>query len=127
MAEAFRKAEGRAAMAIMIIREDDELTQVALSGSLNMKDIGEIEDEFFAHTVSRKLPVIVDISHVVFIMSAGINMLTQCYSSLKSHGVKMILVNPQDLVEQALRNVGLHKLIPIVRNRDEAMEHLRDE
>ncbi len=114
-------------MAIKIIREDDELTQVGLSGSLDSKGTREIEDEFLTHTASRELPVIVDISEVEFIMSAGINMLTQCCTSLKSHGVKMILVNPQDLVEQALRNVAIHKLIPIVRNLDEAMEHLRGE
>ena len=114
-------------MALKIIREDNELTQIALSGSLDSKGTKEIEDEFLAHTVSRELPVIVDISEVEFIMSTGINMLTQCCTSLKRHGAKMILVNPRGLVEQALRNVALHRLIPIVRNLDEAMESLRSE
>ena len=114
-------------MAMKIIREDDELTHVALAGSLDSEGVKEIKDEFFTHTASRKLPVIVDLSGVKFVMSAGINMLTQCYTSLKKNGVKMVLVNPQDFVEQALRNVALHRLIPIVRNLDEAMEFLRSE
>ena len=114
-------------MVMKIIQEDDELTHVGLSGSLDSKGTRIINDEFLACTTSRELPVIVDISEVDFVMSAGINMFARCYTTLKSHGVKMILVNPQDHVEKALRNVAIHKLIPIVRNLDEAMEHLRGE
>lgn len=107
-------------MNMTIIREDNEFTQISLTGSLDTQGVGQIEAEFHEHVENRKLSVIVDMSGVTFIMSRGITMLAQCTTTLQKHGKKLILLKPQPYVSEVLKNIALDKIIPIVHDQAEA-------
>ncbi len=112
-------------MNMTIVREDNELTEISLTGSLDTQGVAEIEAKFHSHAENRKLSVIVDISGVAFIMSRGITMLAQCAAVLQKFGKKMVLVNPQLNVSEVLKNVALDKIIPTAQSLAEAEEILR--
>ena len=108
-----------------IVRQDNEMTIVSLSGKLDTAGVGEIENPFLAATAERKLPTIVDLSQVDFIMSCGMNLLTLCYTQLNKSNAHLVLLNPQKLVEQALHCIVLDKLMPIAHDMDDALKLLK--
>ncbi len=112
-------------MEMKIIRQDDEVTHVALIGALDQAGVAQVEAEFHACSEKRDLPVIIDMSGVTFIMSRGITMLTVCAGHLKKTDQKMILFGPQNLVENTLRNVAMDRIVPIVHSQADAEELLR--
>ncbi|MCK5113342.1 MAG: anti-sigma factor antagonist [Phycisphaerae bacterium] len=105
-----------------IIRQDDEVTIVSLSGKLDAIGAAEIEDRFLAATAVRKLPTIVDLSQLDFIMSCGMTLLTHCYTELKKSGAHLVLLSPLELVEKTLHCIVLDKLMPIAHNLDDALK-----
>ena len=56
-------------MKLTIIEQTDEITHVALAGSLNIAGVHAIDVEFHRVTAAREKPAIVDISAVDFISS----------------------------------------------------------
>ena len=113
---------GTVMIEMKIIRQDNEVTIVSLSGKLDTIGVQEIEDQFLAATATRKLPTIVDLSKVEFIMSCGMNLLTHCYLELKKSNANLILLNPKKLIEQALHCIVLDKIMPIAHNLDDALK-----
>jgi anti-anti-sigma factor len=111
-------------MTIRIIQQDKTLTHVALSGQLDLTGVAEIEKAFHDAAVAPVRPTIVDLSKVQFVMSAGINMLTQAASALKHGGAGLVLLSPQPLVEKVIHNAAMDKLAPIARSLDQARKLL---
>jgi anti-anti-sigma factor len=111
-------------MDIKVIREDQACTHVALSGSLDVKGVGEIDVKFNACTVGRQRPTIVDLSEVVFVASLGLGMLVNAAKGLDKHGQKMVLLNPQEMVAQVLEAAGITRNVPIVNSLDDACRTL---
>ena len=109
-------------MEMKIIRQDNEVTIVALEGKLDSVGVKDIEEQFLAATAERKLPTIVDLSQVEFIMSRGLSLLTNCYAELKKSNAHLVLLNPQKLVEQVLHCIVLDKLMPIAHDMDDALK-----
>lgn len=111
-------------MAISVIRADDQFTHVALSGWLDAPAVDEIETDFLAHTAERERPAIVDLSGVDFMGSMGMRMLVKAAKSLVSCGRRLVLLGPQDPVEEGLRTAGLDSVLPIASDADEAQRLL---
>ena len=112
-------------MELITLREDDELTHIALSGRLDVSGVQQVERPFAALTAARGKPVLVDVSEVSFLASLGMRMFLSCAKTLKQHKTKMVLLNPQPLVEDALRSAGLTSVIPIEYDIDAAMGLLK--
>lgn len=93
---------------------------VRLDGRLDLKGTQEIEKEFSAEVAEKKETVLVDMAQVEFIASIGIRMFLSNVKALKSIGQKMILFGLQPLVEEVFKLSGLHAIIPIKANQDEA-------
>jgi anti-anti-sigma factor len=108
------------------VREDGVI-QVALIGKLDVRGLHAVDMRFHASTAARRQPTLVDLSQLEFIASLGVGMLISCARSMARFGAKMVLVNPQPLVEQVLVTVGVHEVIPIVRSIDEGLRTLRRE
>jgi anti-anti-sigma factor len=107
-------------MDLRIIPREDNLTQVALLGRLDITGVHAVDTHFHAATVAQGRSAIVDLSGLEFIASLGIGVLFACARSLHSRGHKMVLVNPQTLVAQSLHTTGVDHLIPIVGTIGEA-------
>ena len=111
-------------MQLTLIRVDDQITHLALVGSLDVAGLHAVDVKFHSYAAARRKPTLVDLSQLDFISSLGMGMFISCAQSLGRHGVKMVLLNPQALVEETMGAVGLGRVIPIVRSQDEALRIL---
>ena len=113
-------------MELRKIRQDGELTHVALVGRLDVPGVQSIEDTFIEQTANRGKPTLVDLSEVTFIGSTGLRMLLKTVKELHKCGAKMVLLKPQPLVEQSLIYVAFNQLMPIAYEQDRALELLKN-
>lgn len=112
-------------MRLNVIEQSEEVTHIALEGSLDVEGVNAIENPVYFNLTSRKKPAIVDMAGVSFIGSLGMGMLVRVAQSLKRQGFKMVLLNTRGIVDEALRMTNIHFVIPFATSRDEAMGMLR--
>src|SRR5262249_22673307 len=98
---------------------DDRITHLAIVGQLDVMGLHAIDVKFHGYTAARRRPTLVDISRLDFITSLGIGLLVSCARSLQRSATKMVLLNPQPVVEEVLKAVGVDQGIPIVRSAEE--------
>src|SRR5262249_1125069 len=99
---------------------DDRMTHLAIVGQLDVAGLHAIDMKFHGYTAARRRPTLVDVSGLDFISSLGMGMFVSCARSLLRFGAKMVLLNPQPEVEDALKAVGIDQGVPIVRSVEEA-------
>ncbi len=114
-------------MEMTILERDDDITHVALTGRLDTTGAEEFFKRFSDATAGRKRPAIVDLSQIDFVASRGIGMLLVNSKKLKKAGHKLVLLNPQELVEGVFRSSKTDKLMPIAFDLDEAIQIARGE
>ena len=107
-------------MELRVIERDDDLTQVALVGRLDIAGVQRVDARFHEAVVARDRSAIIDLTELEFIVSLGIGMLLRCARSLRAGGKSMVLVNPQDLVVKSLQVTSLDSVIPVVKSVVEA-------
>jgi anti-anti-sigma factor len=112
-------------MQLNVIRADDSITHLAIQGRLDIEGVNQIQDRFVFQTAARHKTTLVDLSEVTFIASLGMGMLIGAAKALQRHGARMILIAPRELVQHALETAGIHRVIPIVRAEDDALQLLR--
>ena len=103
------------------IKLDEQITHIALIGKLDIAGLHAVDVKFHGYTAARRRPALVDISELEMIASLGMGMLISCARSLQRNGARMVLLNPQPQVEEALKTVGVDQGIPIVRSVDDAL------
>jgi anti-anti-sigma factor len=91
---------------------DNEIGLIKLNGTLDIIGTGEIEAEFTGYCAGEKIRVVVDLSEVNFLSSAGIRLLTLTAKSIASRGGKMALLNPIPEVQHVLELTGIPAIIP---------------
>jgi anti-anti-sigma factor len=111
-------------MELKVVKMDPNFTQIALSGKLDVEGEGQIGDEFRRLIDSNKANFLVDMGQVSYLASLGIRLLFAGAKSLAAEGKKLVVIDPQPMVEETLMNSGTAKLIPIVRGLSEAMKLL---
>jgi anti-anti-sigma factor len=104
---------------VNVVQLDDRMTHVAIVGQVDVAGMHAIDVKFHGYTAARRKPAIVDLSAMDFISSLGMGMIVSCARSLQRAGAKMVLLNPQPEVEEALKAVGIDAGIPIVRSIEE--------
>ncbi len=111
-------------MELTVVRSDDQLTHLALSGRLDVAGEQEVGTAFASH-MGAKQAVIVNLSEVSFLASLGIRMLFQGAKAQFASGGKLVLLKPQELVEEILQTAGLTELMPIVHDEEEALAQMQ--
>jgi anti-anti-sigma factor len=99
----------------------DDLTHVALKGRLDISGVQDVELKFANIVGQRGKPTIVDLSEVEFLASLGMRMLLSVAKALKARGTKMVLLNPQPAVEEALETAGFGAVLAIEKDFDQAL------
>ena len=109
---AWKQSEG---VSVLQFRNAAELTHAA-------KELSELRREVLEQSDSR---VIIDLSRVTRIDSAGLGQLMSCYSHLvRNHGsMKIVNVTPE--VKKVMDMTGISTLIPAYRSEQEAVESFR--
>jgi anti-sigma B factor antagonist len=113
-------------MEMTLVNAGPEYTHIALSGRVDLKGIGDLDWEFTRHTVTRKKPVLVDISEVDFLASIGLRMLVKVAKAIAKNSAKMVLLNPHPNVEEVLRTSGFDKIISIEQDYEKALETIKN-
>ena len=101
----------------------DDAIMIALRGRLDTPGVDAIEAKFAA--AARQKNALVDLSGVSFVASMGIRMFFSSARVLKTTGRRMILVAPQELVNDTLDNAGVTQIIPVVPDEQQALALLR--
>jgi len=106
---AWRQAEG---VSVLQFRKPAELTHSA-------KELDELRREVLEQSDSR---VIIDLSRVTKIDSAGLGQLMSCYSHLVRNQGSLKVVNATPEVRKVLDMTGISTLIPTFRDENEALK-----
>ena len=112
-------------MELRVVENTGQYTHVALSGKLDVEGEGKIGTEFEGLTAHTGKATIVDMAGVTYLASLGIRLLFKCAKSLAAQGQRMVVLNPQPMVEETLMTSGTAQLIPVVRTLDEALAILK--
>ena len=79
-----------------------------LRGDIDMSNAGQLRDELNAATSNDALGLVLDLSEVEYLDSAGIHMIHRLRDGLRTHGQQLRLVIPADsLVTSTLRLAGV--------------------
>lgn len=112
-------------MEMKIVKSSNEATLVALAGKLDVQGEEQIGNQFRKLMEDSRAHVMLDMSGVTYLASLGIRLLFSGAKTLASVGKKIVVVNPQTMVEDTLLNSGTVKLIPIAKDEREALDMLR--
>ena len=107
-------------MPLRVIDEEERVVHLALSGSLDLAGVREVELKFLELTGSQAKPALVDLSEVKFMASLGMRMLLEAARSLHRKGAALVLLRPRPMVEDALRVAGITDLIPMFHDEAQA-------
>ena len=105
----------------LTIHQRDDISYVALAGRLDATGVEEMDQPFTAATTGRGLPTVVDMSGITFMSSLGIGFLFANTKKLKKAGCKLVLLNPQGMVEAVLKTSKMDKVMPLFYELDEAI------
>ena len=83
-----------------------------------------VELEFTSVVCSKPQSAIVDITEVSFIASLGMRMLLSAAKNLRAKNFKVVLYNPQPVVQEALETAGFSTVMPIVSDFAKALEEI---
>jgi anti-anti-sigma factor len=112
-------------MQIDVAQTDGGITRINLAGRMDVAGTQAIDLKFTALTATARAAILVDMSGVSFLASIGMRTLLASAKALGKRGGKMVLLNPQPLVENALATAGIDTLIPVFHDVDAAREALR--
>jgi anti-sigma B factor antagonist len=96
------------------------VTKLNLRGRLDAPG-AQVIDTAFARMAGAQERLIVDLSRVSFIASAGLRTLIAGARSLIARQGRMVCLDPDPLVEQVLVRSGVDRLIPVCREISEAV------
>jgi anti-sigma B factor antagonist len=99
---------------------DSGILGINLSGRMDINGTQQIDLKFTALTATRRAQILVDLSNVTFMASIGIRTLINNAKAQKLRGGSMVLYKPSKQVEEVLRATGIHTIIPIAHDIDEA-------
>jgi serine/threonine-protein kinase RsbW len=105
----------------LIIHQRTDISHVSLVGRLDATGVEEVEEAFAEATSERELPVVVDLSGVTFMSSLGIGFLFDHTRRLRKSGCKLVLLNPQGMVDGVLKTSKMEKVMPLVYDLNEAI------
>jgi anti-anti-sigma factor len=119
-----RRGNGMAQSPRFLLIDSEEIihgvTRLNLRGRLDAHS-ARVIDTTFAAMAGAGERVIVDLSRVSFIASAGLRTLISSARGLAARQGRMVCLDPEPLVEQVLVRSGVDRLIPICRELAEAV------
>ena len=109
-------------MEFTVERLDNGIKKLILRGKMDIDGTNQIDLRLSAETSVERANVVVDLSDVDFMASVGIGVLVRSYKALKLRGGKMVLLNPQKVVELVLDRTLVNTLIPVCYDLKTACE-----
>jgi anti-anti-sigma factor len=88
------------------------ITKVILEGKLDVENAGAVESGMKEIAFAHK-SILVDLQNVSFLGSTGLRALVAPAVSLQSHGGKMVLFAPNEMVARVLKVSGIESMVPV--------------
>jgi len=108
-------------MDVAMIRADQVLTHVKLSGRMDVEGIQRNGLEFTEQVAGAGVNAVVDMSLVTFMSSIGMRLVLDSSRKLNSKGARLVLLGPRGMVAESLRIARVGDIIPIVEDLGEAL------
>jgi anti-sigma B factor antagonist len=108
-------------MQLTLDRSDGKVTRILLAGKLDVAGEEAIGDEFRRLIDAHNTHFLIDMSQVTYLASLGIRLLFAGAKTLAADGNKLVVLDPQPMVEDTLLSSGTAKLVPIAHGEDEAL------
>jgi anti-anti-sigma factor len=112
-------------MKFTTVEVPENVTFLALEGSLNIAGAKEIRAELLEVIQSRARPVILDFSQVDFLASFGMRLLIEAHKAASLDNHSIVILNPQPPVARVLDSAGLSNVIATAATREEAIRLAR--
>ncbi len=109
-------------MSIETTRKGD-VSIVTLEGSVDGKSAPLIRDELLASLKASK-NVIIDLTKVDYLSSAGLRLLLLAYRDIASRNGKVILVGVSEEIQGVMANTGFIKFFELVATESDALASL---
>jgi len=111
-------------LGIKIDKTRENVYSVELKGSLDTETAPGLEEKLKEIINSKPEAVILDMSGVNYISSAGISAVLTAKKELKQKNAAFVMLNLQPQVEKIFEMMKLLPMVPIFKNREEADEYI---
>jgi anti-anti-sigma factor len=112
-------------MQLNVVVLEDGIKYITLIVRMDIIGSQEIDTKLTSHIASESANVIIDMAGVDFIASIGIGVIAGSANALlKRHG-KIVILNPQPAVFNAIKMTRITEVIPIVFDMDTARSYLK--
>lgn len=95
-------------------------TVAALSGSIDMAGVEEIENDFVGCVVARRKHALIDMSAVDFLGSMGIRVFISAAKALLKDQKKLVLFAASPSIEETFSLTGFTKFVPVAPTLEQA-------
>jgi anti-sigma B factor antagonist len=100
----------------------DSTLLIALDGELDAASVGEVAIKLRRLVQNQAKRLVIDLEHVLYLDSAGINLLFAVGGELTARQQQLnLVVVPGSPIERTLRVVGVDRAFPVHASRDEAL------
>ena len=99
-------------MNIQLSELENGIKVIRLEGRMDMKGVESIDLKFNSYASTEKSGIVVDLSQVDFLSSAGIRLLLTNARAVQMRGGKMALLKPTFMVAEILATSGVEQWIP---------------
>ncbi|HKM94754.1 MAG TPA: STAS domain-containing protein [Prolixibacteraceae bacterium] len=105
------------------ITTKENMTIISIEGSIDSKTAGELQSKIMGK-VSETDKVLLDLTKVDFVSSAGLRLLLMIYRQIKSKNGKIILVGVCDEIKDVMAMTGFINFFEFSQTIEEANELL---
>jgi anti-sigma B factor antagonist len=98
-----------------------DVDQIKVLGFLDAHTFEQLEEAINKQFAQGRFKIIVDLTNVDYISSAGAGVFIAALSEAEENGGKIVLLNPTQGVVDVFDLLGLTQLFDVVTSREEAM------
>lgn len=103
--------------------KEDDIFLMQVKGEVDASSSIQLDDSFKAALANHK-KIMVDLSGLEYISSAGLGVFVSHLEEIKSQEVQLVLYGLSDSVQQIFELLGLPSLLEIVKDKEEAIKGL---
>ncbi|WP_329791205.1 STAS domain-containing protein [Lentzea sp. DG1S-22] len=102
--------------------QDETVPVTAVAGEIDMSTADLVRDEVHARLAAKPDVLVLDLSAVEFIGSAGVHLLVHSQMEAEDHGTRLAVVVPeQSFASRVLRTAGVHQMLDLHTDLPSAM------
>lgn len=111
-------------MSELKVESREGIVYATLVGDIDMSNVQQLREALGRATSNQALGLVIDLSDVDYLDSAGIHLIHSLGSQLRSHGQKLAVVIPEDsVINDALRLAGLSWASERIARPEDAPQH----